>query len=161
MDLAQRRQRDQVIGGMLALVPDALIGLAIMKLHDNEWSTFWWTVAILQFIYFLGWAKRAVWASIVWRLWGRKRTTENFVEALKLMKAPSPEVHEDDAQDYFARVRDDPEQPTEMRITAAQSEIAVTSAAAQSLQSSLQLGRAWRDALRQYREGIVDVSRPL
>ena len=115
-----RTRQDTKALTALSLVPDLLIALAVMKLTDNEWSTFWATLGVLLLIYLLIWLKGLVWSVVVWRFFARSREVERNYLLLREFKMPPPERADEGASEYFHRLRQDADLACETRIVAAE-----------------------------------------
>ena len=146
---------DVVIAFVLGWLPDALVAFVVMKLTNDEWSTFWWVWLGIQVLYLLNWLKKTAWAWLVWRFWMRSRASSEAVTVLKSCNFPKPESDEHDIESFFTRLMEDDQQPVPIRIRAAEWRAAIHTGTSQGLQNALQVHRAWADALEAYRQAPV------
>lgn len=120
MDLETRTKQDTKALLALSFVPELLIALAVMKLTDDKWSTFWATLGVLLLVYLLIWLKGLVWSIVVWRIFGKSREVERNYLLLREFKMPAPERADEGASEYFYRLRQDADLACETRIVAAE-----------------------------------------
>jgi len=133
---------------VLGWIPDALIAFIAMKLMDDEWSTFWWVLLAIQVLYFLNWAKKVAWGSLVWRLWLRRRLRDEALSILTACQFPKPEDGDEDIQTFFTRLIDDDEQPVGVRVRAAEWRATIHANSEQrGLLAGMRLHEAWGNAL--------------
>lgn len=150
-ELERKVKSNILVMTVLGFIPDALLAFVVMKLTDDEWSTFWWVWIGLQVLYLLAWAKRAIWSSVVWRLWLRRRAGDEALGVLNVCRFPHPEPDEEDIEIYLTRIMEDEEQPVGVRIRAAEWRATVNANASRSLQIGMQIHQAWSDGLDAYR----------
>jgi hypothetical protein len=147
LDFERRNQNDALIGGALSLVLDSLIALVVMNLTDNQWESFWCTLAVLFSVYLLIGLKRLIWSTIVWRLWARRREVDRITAVLRASGLPPLDYGDSDPESYFAHTKANPALPCDVRIHAAECGIALNLlASSHGLLTSLRVHRAWDEA---------------
>jgi hypothetical protein len=117
--MQQPTARTYVLNIVLGFVPDLIVAWAVMRLTDNEWSSFWITLVALQAIYFFFWFKQALWSWLLFWIigkWQMARYLENFfIES----RFPPPDEYTIDLEDYFSGMVANEELDCDVRIRAA------------------------------------------
>jgi hypothetical protein len=147
-DKNAKHRVDMAVPMVSGWIPDALIAFVAMKLTDDEWSTFWWVWVAIQVFYFLNWVKKVAWGSLVWRLWLRRRVSDEALSILTACQFPKPEDGNEDIQTFFTRLIDDDEQPVGVRVRAAEWRATIhTNSEQGGLLAGMRLQEAWGNAL--------------
>lgn len=119
MQFGSRQKRNLISGAVLGLVPDILIAIVAASMTDSGLMGFFVTLIGLQVLYFLIWAKNAIWAWLLFWLRGRKQMTEHFLDYLRSNAFPEPDEYQDNVEGYFEGVMGNEQQPTDLRLKAA------------------------------------------
>jgi hypothetical protein len=151
MDDFERFDRwSYVVMFVLAWIPDALIAWAAMKATDGGAGTFWGVLIGIQVVVLLFWVKRALWAWVVWRAWGRDRTIGRTVMLLERSGIPKPDSASLDAETYLEHVKNNSAQPVEARIAAAEAQMAIAVGGLHGVVSAVRTRDAWNAALAKW-----------
>jgi hypothetical protein len=104
---------------VLAFIPDLLIGWAVMHLTDSGWTGFFYTLLVLQLIYFFFWLKTALWSWILFWLYGREQMALYLEKFFFEARFPVPNEYADNLEDYLSDVVIDEELDCDTRMRAA------------------------------------------
>jgi hypothetical protein len=103
MQFGSKIKRNIFIGSIINLVPDALIAIIAAWATDSAALGFFAVLIGLQILYFLIWAKTALWQSLLFWFRGRKQLTEHLLDYLRTNQYPEPDEYENSAENYFQR----------------------------------------------------------
>jgi hypothetical protein len=78
MQFGSRQKRNLISRSVLGLVPDVIIAIVAASMTDSGLMGFFVTLIGLQVLYFLIWAKNAIWGWLLFWLRGRKQMAELF-----------------------------------------------------------------------------------
>jgi hypothetical protein len=100
-------------------VPDLLVAWAVMRLTDNEWSSFWITLVALQAIYFFLWFKQALWGWLLFWIVGKRQSAPYLENFFIENRFPPPDEYTLDLDDYLSGITFNEELDCNTRIRAA------------------------------------------
>jgi hypothetical protein len=107
------------LGMVVGLVPDLVVSWAAARLTDSGWSGFFITMVGLQAIYFFFWLKRALWAWLVFWVYGKRRMVAQLENFFIDSRFPAPGKYATDLDDYLTEIYDNDELDAAMRLKAA------------------------------------------
>jgi hypothetical protein len=152
MQFGSKVKRNIFTGAALGLVPDILISVVAASITDTGLIGFFVILFGLQVVYFLIWAKKAIWIWLLFFFRGRKQTTDHMFQYLRSNRFPEPGEYQEDVDDYLANVMRNERIPVDTRLKAAVEQgsinaLRVTGQGTQTLQAVM----AFEDAIIQYK----------
>jgi hypothetical protein len=111
--------RGYVSSIMIALVPDLVVCWAAARLTDSGWSGFFITLVVLQAIYFFFWLKQALWAWLLFWVYGKRHMAAHLENFFIESRFPAPGEYTTDLDDYFSEISDNEELDPTTRVKAA------------------------------------------
>jgi hypothetical protein len=106
------------LGVAIAFIPDLVICWAAARLTDSGWSGFFITLAVLQAIYFFFWLKQALWAWLVFWVYGKRHTAALLENSFIDSHFPVPSEYTTDLDDYFSEISNNEELDPTTRVKA-------------------------------------------
>ena len=152
MQFGSSQKRSLFTAAALGLVPDLVISLAVASATDSGVIGFFATLIGLQVLYFLIWAKNAIWGWLMFWATGRKQLAEHLFDYLRSNGYPEPNDYQEDVESYLSDVMGNEEQPVDVRLKAA-IEIGSLSmlAAYRHMSQLMKTHLAYEEAIRQYK----------
>ncbi|UUZ62267.1 hypothetical protein LP417_18895 [Polaromonas sp. P1-6] len=145
-------KRDWLITFLILSIPDVAIAWLVMTAGDGKTSTFWWALLVLYGIQFFSTLKSTLAASLLYRLYGKKRLTESATQFLVAQKFPPAQPGEE-IDEFLQRVAQGDEYPINQRLLAASEAAKLYQLEDQAIFPVLRVRAAYNAALRKYRGG--------
>ena len=142
-------KRDQVITLLVVSAPDLLIAWLVMLSNDGKQATFWWTLGALFGVQLFFTLKSTVAASLVFRLYGKRRLTEIASQFLRANNFPRPQVGEE-IDDYLERISQSDEFSINVRLIAASEQAKLQQLEQQAILPALRVRSAYNSGLQKY-----------
>lgn len=141
--------RDQIITLLVVSAPDLLIAWLVMLSNDGKQATFCWTLGALFGVQLFFTLKSTIAASLVFRLYGKRRLTEIAGQFLRANNFPRPQVGED-TDDYLERISHSDEFPINLRLIAASEHAKLQQLEQQAILPVLRVRSAYDTALHKH-----------
>lgn len=93
-----------MLNAALGFVPDLAVAWAASKITDSDWQGFFVTLLVLQCIYFFFWAKTALWAWLLFWIYGKGQLADHFARYFADAKFPAPSAYAKDLDDYLGEM---------------------------------------------------------
>jgi hypothetical protein len=107
-----------ILNMVIALVPDLVVCWAAARLTDSGWSGFFITLVVLQAIYFFFWLKQALWAWLVFWVYGKRQMAAVLENFFIDSHFPAPDKYTTDLDDYFSEISNNEELDPNTRVKA-------------------------------------------
>jgi hypothetical protein len=117
--IMEPQARSYFLGMVIAFIPDLVICWVAARLTDSGWSGFFITLVVLQAIYFFFWFKQALWAWLVFWVYGKRRMAVIWENFFIDSHFPAPGEYTIDLDDYFSEISNDEELDPTTRVKAA------------------------------------------
>ena len=143
--------RKYLLNMVLAFVPDLVVSWLVARLTDSGWSGFFVTLVALQAIYFFFWFKTALWAWLLFWVYGKRQMAAHLENYFIDSRFPPPDEYTADLDDYFSGISNNEELDGTIRAKAAY-ELGTLNGlkAARRFSLVLQLNSAAAIALKRY-----------
>jgi hypothetical protein len=120
MQFGSQIKRNFFLGSIISLVPDVVIAWVAASMTESGVMGFVVVLIGLQIIYFLVWARKAIWAWLMfWLFRGRKKRADYLFDFLRSNGFPEPKEYQDDVDDYIGDVMKSEKVPVDVRLKAA------------------------------------------
>lgn len=119
MQFGSKTKRDFLTNAILGFVPDVLIAGVAAHVTESAVIGFFAVLAGLQVLYFLIWAKRAIWAWLLFWIRTRRQMADHALDVLRADRYPEPDEYHGDVEDYFRAVTGNQRAPLDVRLKAA------------------------------------------
>lgn len=124
-------------------------------LEDTDWGTILITFLVLHVVYFAIWTKNSIWSWLIFNYTGRKEARDHILTSLKNNNYPEPDDYCGSAEDFYAGVASDSEQPVEVRLNAAMELGTLRSyASSGQYQTAMRVSMAAEDAIEMYKSSF-------
>jgi hypothetical protein len=149
--ITKRVERGMLVGGLLALIPDAIIAWIAAWYTGSGVFGFIGVMLGLQCLYVLIWVKNSLWMWLIYWVSGRRQMSAALEDYLVQNRFPAPPEYVTDIEDYFGRIKNSEQYDCATRVKAAIEAGTLTGiSAARRIQFGLQLKLAYEDALVRY-----------
>jgi hypothetical protein len=104
---------------VLAFVPDLIVCWAAARLTDSGWYGFFITLIALQAIYFFFWFKNALWAWLLFWIYGKQKAAAHLESWFIDCRLPAPDKYITDLDDYLSEISNNAALDADTRVKAA------------------------------------------
>lgn len=111
--------RTYLLNMLLAFVPDLVVGWIAARLTDSGWYGFFITLIVLQAIYFFFWFKNALWAWLLFWIYGKQQVAAHLEKWFIDSHLPVPSKYATDLDDYLSEVSNNEALDANTRVKAA------------------------------------------
>jgi hypothetical protein len=113
------QEPNRLVPIILGLVPDLVICWAAVRLTDSGWTGFFIAFLSLQAVYFFFWFKTAVWAWLLFWVYGRSRYSSYLETWFVNANLPAPDAYTRDLEDYLGEIANNKQIECETRVKVA------------------------------------------
>lgn len=112
---------DYIVVFISSLTPQPIIAYVVMKVLNESWDAFWYTILAINGFYFVMWTVNTFITTIMYRIYFRKRLVENVYIELERMKFPTANYYpgKGDSNTYYYDIAYDSDIPCNIRMKAA------------------------------------------
>lgn len=112
---------DYIVVFISSLIPQPLIAYVVMKVLNESWGAFWYTILAINGFQFVMWAVNTFITTIMYKMYFRKRLVENVYIELERMKFPTAIYYpgKGDSDTYYYEIAYDSDIPCNIRMKAA------------------------------------------
>lgn len=113
------KARTYFLNMFIASVPDLIVCWAAARLTDSGWYGFFITLIVLQAIYFFFWFKNALWAWLLFWIYGKQQMIAYLENWFIDSRFPVPSEYTTDLDDYLSEISDNEALDATTRVKAA------------------------------------------
>jgi hypothetical protein len=153
--IGKRVERNMLVNGLLALIPDAIIAWIVATYTATDVAGFILAMLALQCVYFLIWLKNSLWMWLMYWVSGRRKLSAGVEDYFVQNRFPPPAEYVTDIEDYLGQVANGQQHDCATRVKAA-GDLGVFGGLKLigRIQLGLQLKLAYEDALLRYAKRV-------